>query len=188
MDQLIEAFDLDRVGKSGSRFDPEKAKWFNHHYLKERDNHELAKLFMPILKEKGIEKSEDFVAEVCRLIKERATFVSDFWALSYYFFASPENFDEKVVKKFWKENTPAILAELSTLIGSIENFEVEVIDKALHNWIAEKQLGMGQVMNSFRLCMVGTSMGPGMAEIAAVVGKKETLKRIQNAIQTIRVS
>lgn len=186
MDELIHLFSLERVNKSGARFDPEKTKWFNQQYLRKKSDAELAALYMPILKEKGVDADASFVESVVSLVKERATFVSDFWVISSYFFVAPTTYDEKVVAKFWKENVPALIAELREKVAIIAPFTQENIDKVVHEWVAEKQLPMGQVMNNFRLCLVGASMGPGVAQMAALMGKEETLKRLDAGLKNIK--
>mgnify|MGYP005757652095 CR=1 FL=1 len=187
MDELITLFSLEHVGKSGSRFDPEKAKWFNAQYLRMKSDEELATLYRPVLEAKGIEASDEKVAKVCGLIKERAAFVSDFWPISAYFFATPEAYEEKAVAKFWKGDNPARLAELRDVIAGIGDFTKEAIDKTVHDWIAEKGYPMGQVMNTFRLAVVGASMGPGMADICEVIGKDETLRRLDRIGEVVPV-
>ena len=186
MDELIQLFSLERVNKSGARFDPEKTKWFNQQYLRMKSDAELAALYMPILKEKGVDADASYVESVVGLVKERATFIADFWPSSSYFFVAPESYDEKVVAKFWKENVPALIAELREKVATIAPFNLETIDKVVHDWVAEKQVPMGQVMNNFRLCLVGASMGPGVAQIAALLGKEETLKRLDAGLKNIK--
>ena len=186
MQELIEQFDLSRIIKSGAKFNIEKAKWFNQQYLRMKDDTELANLYTPLLQEKGFTPSFDYVAKVCGMIKERATFVSDFWGLSSYFFTAPDSYDEKAVKKFWKEDSESILNEISRLLSSINDFTVENTEHTVHEWITANDLKMGQVMNLFRLSVVGTSMGPSMFEIITMIGKEETLKRIEKAIAALK--
>ena len=186
MDELIQLFSLERVNKSGARFDPEKAKWFNQQYLRMKSDTELATLYMPILKEKGIEVTAEYVESVVGLVKDRATFIADFWPSSSYFFVAPDSYDEKVVAKFWKENIPALISELREKVATIAPFSQENIDKVVHEWVAEKQAPMGQVMNNFRLCLVGASMGPGVTQIAALIGKEETLMRLDEGVKNIK--
>ncbi len=185
MDELIKLFSLERVIKSGAKFNPDKAKWFNQQYMKHKPNKELSQLYQPVLKEKGIDKSDEYVAAVCGLIKERATFISDFWDLSSYFFTAPTTYDDKVVKKFWKEETPSWMLKIVEILESIEPFDKEVAEHAVHDWIKSSELNMGQVMNAFRLCVVGASMGPSMFEIAALIGKEEVISRIKKAIEVL---
>ncbi len=185
LEELVEQFSLDRVSKSGARFNPEKAQWFNAHYLRTKSDKELAALYQPILDAKGVKADPATLAKICGLIKERATFVSDFWELSAYFFEAPKGYDEKAVAKFWKpENKERIIA-LREVLAGIGNFSVENTEKTVHDWIVAREYPMGQVMNAFRLAVVGASMGPSMFEICAVIGKEETLRRIDHALQKV---
>ena len=187
MQELINLFSLERVNKSGARFDPEKAKWFNQQYLRMKSDAELTMLFMPILAEEGVKPDHVFVEKVIALVKERAMFVKDLWSISSYFFIAPKTYDEKVVKKFWKGNVPFFMEEAKQLLSSVEIFNTEVVEKVLHDWISEKQLPMGPVMNNLRLCLVGASMGPGVAQIASLIGKQETISRIDAALKSIKI-
>ena len=185
MEELIEAFSLEHCGKSGSRFDPEKARWFNGQYLKTKSDAELAQLYAPILEQHGVVAEMNKVEKVCGLIKERATFVSDFWGLSDYFFVAPAEFEEKAVAKFWKGENPNRLKALREVIASVEEFRAETLEHAIHSWIEQNELPMGQVMNTFRLAVVGRSMGPSMMEIAEFIGREETILRIDSALDKL---
>jgi len=186
MRDLTFTFDLSKVHKAGARFDPEKAKWFNHQYLIREDNGQLERAFQEILKEKGIVANDSFVLRVISLIKERANFVSDFWDQSYFFFQAPKEYDKKVVKKRWKENTPEIMSELKKQLEGLEKFDYESIEKIIQDFLEGKEFGMGQVMNPFRLTLVGAGIGPGVLDIAELLGKEETLKRLQAGIDNIK--
>jgi len=191
LDELIKAFDLSRVHKSGARFDPEKTKWYNHHYLQEQEDIVLLDSFKPILAEK-LDKEQafdislftnvDYITSVISLIKERASFVSDFWELGDYFFQTPNSYSEKVVKKQWKENTPSILNKIALILESLEDFSSPELEKIIKKWIGEEQLTFGQVMAPLRLVMVGDLKGPHLFDIMALVGKEETLNRIRTAL------
>jgi glutamyl-tRNA synthetase len=185
MDELIESFSLDRVGKSGSRFDPEKAKWYNHQYLQQKNNDELALLFQPILKEKGIEVADEYVAKVIGLIKERVNFVNEIWEQASFFFNAPVSYDKQMVEKRWKENSTQLLTDLAAELTKLETFSVESIDICIKSYIEKNELGMGLVMTSLRLALVGSGMGPGVSDIIALLGKQEVEKRITKAIQEI---
>ena len=185
MEELIAQFSLDRVSKSGARFDPEKAKWFNAQYLKSKSNKELAELYQPILEEKGIAVSTEKLEKIVGLIKERATFVHDFWDLSAFFFVAPEAYDEKAVKKFWKGDNPARVDRLRSVLNGLVDFTAARIEPMVHDWIVTYEYPMGQVMNCLRLAVVGSSQGPNLFEIFELIGKKETLRRIDRALQTI---
>jgi glutamyl-tRNA synthetase len=186
MSELIEAFDIAKVGKAGAKFDPEKAKWFNHQYLQKKSDGELAKLYQEILKDKGIEVSDEFVQQVVAQIKERANFVSDFWNQSHFFFEAPTEYDAKMVKKRWKEDTPEHLKKLSCVLKEIEPFTSENTEEKVKQWLEASGLSMGQVMTAFRLAVVGAGKGPHMFDIIALIGKEETIKRIEKAVETIK--
>lgn len=186
LQELIDAFDISKVGKAGAKFDPEKAKWFNHQYLQKKSNEELSKEYQKILKEKGIDKNNDFVQQVVALIKERATFVSDFWEQSYFFFEAPQEYDAKMVKKRWKEDTPEHLKKLTCVLKEIEPFTAENTENKVKAWLETAGLSMGQVMTAFRLAIVGAGKGPHMFDIIALIGKDETVKRIEKAIEKIK--
>lgn len=183
---LVFSFDLKKVHKAGAKFDHEKAKWFNHKYLVEKPNEKLANLYQKELKAKDICVDDSLVLKVVSLIKERANFVSDFWEQSYFFFQAPTEYDPKVVKKRWKENTPEILGGLKNKLEELETFRHDDIEKALQSFLEGKEFGMGQVMNPFRLTLVGAGIGPGVMEIAELLGKEETLKRLQAGIDNIQ--
>jgi len=194
LDELIKAFDLSRVHKSGARFDPEKTKWYNHHYLQEQDDAVLLNSFKPILAKKlsheqtfdlNLAENDDYITRVISLIKERASFVLDFWELGAYFFHTPNSYNEKMVKKQWKENTPDILNQIASLLESLEDFSSSKLEDVIKKWIGEEDLTFGQVMAPLRLVMVGDLKGPHLFDIMALVGKKETLKRIRIALEKL---
>ncbi|MCL2097342.1 MAG: glutamate--tRNA ligase [Bacteroidales bacterium] len=179
LDELVQHFSLDRVVKSGARFNPDKAKWFNQQYLREKDNEALACLYQTELEKRSIVYDEKYVAKVCGFIKERVNFVHEFWEQSAYFFEAPKTYDEKAMQKYWKAETSAIMQELYQLLDKVDDFSPEKTEAVVHQWIVDKAYGMGAVMNAFRLCVVGASKGPGMFEIITMLGKKETLQRIK---------
>ena len=184
LEELVNAFELERVHKAGARFDPDKTKWFNHHYMQEHSNEELAKAFIedsPEIEEVDI----NYVALVVGLIKERATFVSDFWDLSYFFFSTPTDLDQKAVKKAWKADTPNIMTELLDVIKGINKFEKENVQNHVKRWITSNEIGFGKVMMPLRLALVGALQGPDVFDIIFMVGKDETIRRIENLINTL---
>lgn len=185
MNELTAAFSLDRVGKSGSKFDPEKTKWFNHQYLIRKSDEEIALDFMPVLKEKSIHTEMDQVIRVVGLVKERVSFVKEIWAESSFFFEAPVEYDQQVVAKRWKAETPAQMEALSRMLVIINAFTSAEIDKALREWITDNSMNTGQIMNVLRLLLVGASKGPHLADIMEIIGKDETLKRILNGIESI---
>ncbi|MEN8120870.1 MAG: glutamate--tRNA ligase [Bacteroidota bacterium] len=186
MEELIEAFDINKVGKSGAKFDPEKAKWFNHQYLQKKTDEGLSNLYQDILKAKNLDFSDDFVLKVVALVKERADFVADFWEQSHFFFEAPEEYDAKMVKKRWKEDTSDLMKKLSCVLKNVEPFNSEKTEKVVKEWLESSNLGMGQVMTAFRLAVVGAGKGPHMFDIIEIIGKDETLKRIDLAVERIK--
>ncbi|MFA6334381.1 MAG: glutamate--tRNA ligase [Bacteroidales bacterium] len=182
MDELIQQFSFERVNKSGARFDPEKAKWFNHQYLVQKNNTELAELFMQTIGEKGVVAEPAKVEKVVSIMKERVNFVHEIWDKGSYFFEKPSFYDEASVKKHWKEDTPAIMKEVISVLENIESFEANEIEEAIVAFINEKGYGMGKVMNALRLTLLGISNGPGVADVCDIIGKEETVERITRAI------
>jgi len=186
MEQLIEAFDLDRVGKSGAKFDPDKTKWFNQQYMKNQSDADLWKAFMPLLQEKGIENiNERMAQEVISLVKERCVFVADIWEQSYFFFQTPQEYNAKVVKKRWKENTPQYISDIKTILENAPDWEAVKMHDLVGHYIQEKELGFGAVMNALRLVIVGDGKGPDLFKIIELIGKEESLKRIDLALEKI---
>ena len=193
MEELIKQFSLDRVSKSGAKFDYEKGKWFNHYYLQLKSNEELAEMFMPVLKERldesiyrNIDKS--MVAKIIGLVKERVNFVPELWEQVNFFFVAPTEYDEKSLKKRWKEDSPRHMRELLQLLEdntTDANWNAESLDQLVLPWIEQKQYGLGIVMNAFRICLVGAARGPHIWEITDVLGREETLCRVRSAISRL---
>lgn len=184
LEELVEAFDLNRVHKAGAKFDPEKNKWFNHQYLIKQKDEDLAKTFSPMLAEKGIVVKEEIVTKIVSLIKERAHFVEEFWELSEFFFVAPTNYDEKATKN-WKEETPDLMQSLITELDKIEEFKSENIETEIKDWMSKNEIGMGKIMQPFRLSLVGALKGPHLFDIVEIIGKEETIKRIEKTIATL---
>ena len=185
MDELIRQFSIERVSKSGARFDPDKARWFNHNYLQQRSDSCLAGEFGKYLKDKGIEVKPERLTVLVAMLKERADFIKDLWTQADFFFIAPESYDEKVVNKRWKEDTPGTISELIKLLEGIDDFSSERTESIVKNWIAEKELNMGAVMNVFRLLIVGESRGPHLFDIIAWLGKEETLARLRKGLNAL---
>ena len=185
MQELIDQFSLEHVSKSGAKFDYEKGKWFNNKYLQLKSNAEIAILFQQILIEKGVVEDLDKVTKIISLVKERAGFIKDLWDQSRFFFIAPTEYDPKTIQKRWKAETPSQLAELITILTDIDNFSSINTEKIVIDWITSKEYNMGGVMNAFRLSVVGEAKGPHMFDITAIIGKNETIQRIQRAINTI---
>ena len=185
MQELLEQFSLERVSKSGAKFDYEKGKWFNHQYLQLRSNEELAEQFMPYLEAKGLSGDKATVAKVISLTKDRVNFVSELWEQVNFFFLAPTEYDEKSLKKRWKEDSPKHMTEMLALLEAHEDWSAEGLDNLIMPWIAEKEYGVGIVMNAFRICLVGAARGPHIWNITDVLGKEETLRRVRTALEKL---
>jgi len=186
MDELIQQFSFERVNKSGARFDPVKAKWFNHQYLMQKSNAELAMLYMQFLKsEKGITIEPAKVERIVGLMKERINFIPEIWEKSSFFFRKPVSYDAASVQKFWNKDTAAIMKEVIVVIDNSNHFKAREIEENIVAFINEKGYGMGKVMNALRLVLIGTSNGPGVADICEIIGKLDTIERINKAIESI---
>lgn len=183
LEELITAFSLEHVSKGGSKFDPEKAKWIQHHYLQQAPIEKLTKDFQRLLETKQISANKNYIEQVVNLLKERATFVSDFWTLGDYFFKAPGFYDEKALKKAWKEDTSDLMKGLISTIQEIPDYKTETIQEKVKQWISEKEVGMGKVMQAFRLSLVGSMQGPDVFSIAGLLGKEETISRLTAAIE-----
>jgi glutamyl-tRNA synthetase len=184
LEELVKAFDLNRVHKSGAKFDPEKNKWFNHQYLIKQNNEDLATSFTPTLVEKGVDISKFDITRIVSLIKERAHFVSEFWDLTDFFFQAPTSYDEKASKN-WNSATPTLMQELISVLENIEDFTSVNIETIVKDWLTKNEIGMGKVMQPFRLSLVGALKGPHLFDIVEIIGKEETISRIQKAISTL---
>ena len=172
LEELVEAFDLNRVHKAGAKFDPEKNKWFNHQYLIKQNDADLAKSFSPILEEKGFSTPLEVTTRIVSLIKERANFVSEFWDLTDFFFQAPTSYDEKASKN-WKEETPALMQELISVLENIEDFSSANIETIVKDWLTKNEIGMGKVMQPFRLSLVGALKGPHLFDIVEIIPKSK---------------
>lgn len=179
--ELTAAFTLEHVSKGGSKFDPEKTKWFQHHYMQEAKNEALASDFQKLLEKKSLNFSIEYIEKIIALLKERASFLNDFWETGSYFFTAPEEFDEKAAKKAWKEDTSAIMDAVIARLEEVEDFSAENIQEKVKGWITSEGIGFGKVMQPFRLSLVGAMQGPDVFEIAAAIGKEETISRIKKA-------
>lgn len=185
MDELIQAFSLDRVGKSGSRFDPDKTKWFNHQYLIKKSGEELAEEFKVILDKKNINYSGFPLARICEMLKERVNFVHELWEESYFFFQAPETYDEKFLKKSYKEDSTQLLQKLIEILKNQQNFSSEEIENSVKTWIESAEIGFGRVMSPFRLALVGAGKGPHVFDIVEIIGKDESIRRISALIEFV---
>ena len=184
LDEAVSAFSLDRVVKSGARFNPDKAKWFNENYLRQYSSSELAELVKPLATEKGIDLSDEKLVSLCGMMAERSVFIQDLLAANY-FFGRPTEYDAKTVKKKWKENTPTIMKELMTELEACEPFTEERVEVAFKAFLERKELGFGAALPGFRLLATGAAGGPSMFAIAAFLGKEETLARMNEGLTAL---
>ena len=188
LDELVQLFDLSHCSKAGAKFDYKKGTWFNHEYILSKPDAELAELFKPVLVANGVDASaysDAYLATVVSLVKARVNFVKELWEQSRFFFQTPSSYAEKDVKKRWKEDTPQLMTELMEVLRGIEDFSSKAAEEIVIGWITEKQYHMGNVMNAFRLAVVGECKGPHMFDITELLGKEETLARVEKAIQTL---
>ncbi|MGZ4116067.1 MAG: glutamate--tRNA ligase [Bacteroidia bacterium] len=186
LEELIQAFSFERVNKSGAKFDPEKTKWFNQQYLRMKSDTELATLFFPILKEKGIKAETAYVEGVCRLVKEKAHFVSEFWSGGSYFFISPTSYDADVIKKSWNEQSANFIKTVTEAFKGLSGFTAAETE-AIFKFTAEAQgIGAGQVMQLFRVCLSGVGGGPMLFEMVELLGKDEVIRRLETALEKIK--
>ena len=187
LDELVDAFSLDKVQKAGAKFNPDKARWFNKEYLRLKDDASLAELFVPILEGHGISVADcpggmDYLVKVVHLIKERATFVADFWDIAWYLFKAPAEYAEKDAAKFWKEENYSLAFEVAQFVCAYDGpWEKEPIERALEEYIRGNEWPMGKVMNCIRLALTGSGSGLGIADILTFIGKDEFLRRMEAA-------
>jgi glutamyl-tRNA synthetase len=204
MDELIQQFSLDRVSKSGAKFDYEKGKWFNHQYLQLKSNEELAELFMPVLEKKvsTVNYQLSTIAHIVSLVKDRVNFVPELWEQTNFFFAAPTEYDEKSLAKRWKEDSPRHMTELLEVLEKVSEADWSAnypatddkgnqvtrwkLDDIVMPWIADHEYGVGIVMNAFRICLFGAARGPHIWAITDVIGKEETLKRVKTALERLK--
>ena len=185
LEELIDAFSFERCSKSGARFDYEKARWFNHKYILATPDEQLVDMFMPILEEKNVVASRDYVTKVVALVKDRVNFVNELWDQSSYFFVAPTDYDAKTVRKRWKAETPDQMRELIDILEKMDDFSAENQEKIIMKWIRDNEYHLGNVMNAFRLALVGEGKGPHIFGITVLLGKEETIARLKKAIETI---
>ena len=186
LEELVKAFDISRCSKAGAKFDYKKGIWFNHEYILQKSAEEVAELFAPVVANNGAEASMEQVIKVTAMMKDRVNFISELWPLCSFFFFAPQQYDEKTVKKRWKEDSAKVMAELAEVLDGIEDFSVEGQEPVVMQWVKDKEYKLGDVMNAFRLCLVGEGKGPGMFDISAYLGKQECIKRIKKAIEVLK--
>lgn len=186
LDELVSLFDITKCSKSGARYDFQKGIWFNHEYILRKSSEEIAQLFAPIVANNGVEESMERITKVVSMMKDRVNFVKELWDLCSFFFIAPTEYDEKTVKKRWKADSALVMSELATVLEGIDDFTVEGQEPVVLAWVEEKGYKLGDVMNAFRLALVGIGKGPGMFDISAFLGKEETLKRIERAVEILK--
>ena len=184
--QLVEAFDISRCSKAGAKFDYQKGIWFNHEYILQKSNEEIASLFAPMVANNGIDEPMERIVQVVAMMKDRVNFVKELWPLCSFFFIAPVQYDEKTVKKRWKENSAEVMTQLSNVLEGLNDFSIENQEREVFAWVESMGYKLGDVMNAFRLALVGEGKGPGMFDISAFLGKEETLARLRRAIEVLK--
>lgn len=185
LDELVQAFDLTKCSKAGARFDYQKGIWFNHEYVLHKSAEEIAKLFAPYVVGNGVDESMERITQVTAMMKDRVNFVRELWPLCSFFFIPPVEYDEKTVRKRWKEDSARVMGELAEVLQGIDDFSVEGQEPVVMAWVEQKGYKLGDVMNAFRLALVGIGKGPGMFDISAFLGKQETINRLYRAIEVL---
>lgn len=185
LDELVSQFDLGKCSKAGARFDYKKAIWFNHEYILKKNDDEIARLFAPIVAGNGIDEPMERIRQVVAMMKDRVDFVKELWPLCSFFFIPPTEYDEKTVRKRWKEDSPQVMTQLAEILEGLDDFSIESQEHAVMAWVEAKGYKLGDVMNAFRLALVGIGKGPGMFDISAFIGKEETLRRLHRAIDVL---
>ena len=185
LEELVQAFDISRCSKAGAKFDYQKGQWFNHEYILRKSDEEIADLFAPIVANNGVDESMERVLQVVHMMKDRVSFVKELWPLCSFFFIPPTEYDEKTRKKRWKEFSAQQMTELAEVLQGIDDFSIEGQEHIVFKWVEDMGYKLGDVMNAFRLCLVGEGKGPGMFDISAFLGKEETLRRLHKAIEIL---
>jgi glutamyl-tRNA synthetase len=189
INELIDSFSLEKCSKSGAKFDYKKTEWFNHQYIQKKSNEEIATLFLPILQEHIAAGATcpptDKITKIVGLVKERINFAKDLWEQTAFFFIAPESYDEKTVKKRWKEDSPLKMKELISILQPLEDFSAQNTEAIVMSWIESNQDSVGNIMNALRLALVGESKGPHIFDITEILGKEEVIRRLEKAIITI---
>ncbi|MGX8695498.1 MAG: glutamate--tRNA ligase family protein, partial [Prevotella sp.] len=186
LDELVPLFDITKCSKAGAKFAYEKGIWFNHEYILKKSAEEIATLWEPVCHEHGVQEPLERITQVVAMMKDRVSFVKELWPLCSFFFEAPVSYDEKTVKKRWKEDSAQTLGELCTVLEDLDDFSLENQEKVVHTWIEDKEYKLGNVMNAWRLALVGEGKGPGMFDISAFLGKEETIRRTRRAIEILK--
>lgn len=190
MNTLVDKFSFEHCSRAGAKFAYEKGKWFNHQYIQAMDDATLAEMFVPVLKSHGVDVDAfgmDYIRRVVGLVKSRISFVPELWDQTCYFFVAPVEYDPKAVKKRWSSETPAILTDLLAFLKSQPTFDGKTIEPLVMNWISSHEYHLGNVMNAFRLSLVGQCTGPHIFDITDILGLDETARRIERAVATVKL-
>jgi len=187
MKELIDLFSLEKCGKNGAKFDYKKGEWFNRQYIKSKSDETIAGLLLPVLNEKGVEAPWSQVVKVAGLIKERIHFTTELWDQSVFFFIAPDTYDEKSVNKRWKEDSAEKMQELISVLQTVDDFSAPATEAAVMSWIEVNSYRTGEIMNAFRLALIGNSTGPHVFDITEIIGKEETVGRVEKAIKELKV-
>ena len=185
LDELVPLFDITKCSKAGAKFAYDKGIWFNHEYILKKSADEIARIWLPEVQQHCPQATLERVTKVCEMMKDRVSFVKELWPLCSFFFEAPTEYDEKTVKKRWKEDSAQQLTELITVLEGIADFSLENQEQIVHKWIEEKAYKLGNIMNAWRLTLVGEGKGPGMFDISAFLGKEETIRRMKKAIEVL---
>ena len=189
MQELIDKFSIEHCSRAGAKFAYEKGRWFNHEYLQAIPDERLADLFKPVMRAHGVDPemfTDDYITKAVAMVKSRINFVADLWDQARFFFVAPEAYEEKSVKKRWNEDTPRIMEELKGQLRSLPSLESKAAEEAILKWITDNGYHMGNVMNAFRLAVVGECKGPHMFDITELMGLDETVGRIDRAIERLK--
>lgn len=186
LQELVGQFDISKCSKAGARFDYQKGIWFNHEYILKKTNDEIAQLFAPVVAGNGVDEPMERITKVVSMMKDRVSFVKELWPLCSFFFIPPTEYDEKTVRKRWKADSPQVMGELADLLEGLDDFSLEHQEHVVMEWVEAKGYKLGDVMNAFRLALVGIGKGPGMFDISSFLGKEETLRRLRRAVEVIK--
>ncbi len=186
MDEMVKLFDISKCSKAGAKFDYVKGTWFNHEYILHKTNEEIAALWAPVVAEHGVSESIERITEVVGMMKDRVNFVKELWNLCSFFFIAPETYDEKTIKKRWKEDSAETLTKLMAVLEPLDDFSISHQEEVVMKWIEDNGYKTGDVMNAWRLTLVGEGKGPHMFDISAFLGKEETLNRMRKAIEVLK--
>ncbi len=185
LDELVPLFDISKCSKAGAKFDYKKGIWFNHEYILHKSDEEIAAVFEPMVLEHCPGETKERITQVVGMMKDRVNFVSELWPLCSFFFEAPTEYDEKTRKKRWKEDSAACLTELMDVLKGLDDFSKENQEAVVEKWIEDKGYKLGNIMNAWRLALVGEGKGPGMFDISAFLGREETLSRTARAIEVL---